>query len=151
MFHLFMHSLVASCTCPDRPDKDRTCKLGTSGRCSNQLSELAGASSYFLAGGFLQRDDPAADSRGPGSLPPSGTCSRPQRNFLDRKETGPGAKQQSCGPQVGALQGHGSHWLEQEGLRTGPPVLTGLHGKQPLLEYAEQQGEGPCLRRKGRG
>ena len=43
LFHLFMHSLVASCTCPDRPDKDRTCKLGTSGRCSNQLSELAGS------------------------------------------------------------------------------------------------------------
>lgn len=34
LFHLFMHSWVASCMCPDG---DRTCSLGVLGRCSNQL------------------------------------------------------------------------------------------------------------------
>ena len=35
LFHLFTHSVVDSCTCLDR---EQTCNLGVSGRCSNQLS-----------------------------------------------------------------------------------------------------------------
>ena len=43
LFHLFMHSLVDSCTCPDH---GRTCNLGVSGRCSNQLSYAARAQTF---------------------------------------------------------------------------------------------------------
>ena len=43
--HLFMHSLVASCMCPDGV---QTYDLGVPGRCSRQLNYLARATSFFV-------------------------------------------------------------------------------------------------------
>ena len=44
LFHLLMHSLAASCT---RPDRDQTCNLGASGRCSTQVSTQPGLSIFL--------------------------------------------------------------------------------------------------------
>lgn len=90
------------------------------------------------------------------SFLPSGTCSRPQRNFSEKAQikkeaADSGAKQQPC-EGVGSLQGHGSHCLEQkgeglqEGLGPGHHLCARGHlATRPPLEYAWRAAWGRSL------